>query len=464
MSAADAVTDSLQSLRTRFAAVREGKPADYIPQLALADPDAFGLALVSMDGHRYSAGEADVPFTLQSVSKPFVYALALSLLGLDEVSRWVGAEPSGEAFNAISLEPGTGRPANAMVNAGAIVTTALIPDAPDEPAFDRILHCLGRFAGRELDVDEEVFASESVTGDRNRALAYLVRSTGAMPVDPVRAVDRYFRQCAVRVTAVDLAAMAATLAYGGVNPVTGERVVSAGVAARVLAVMATCGMYDGSGEWLLRVGLPAKSGVSGGLIAVGPARFGLAVYSPPLDATGSSVRGHAALAALSERYGLHLMLNPALPGSTVTLVTTADDLPSAPSTAHERVLHERVGVVAAQGSIDFTAAERVLYALDESGPDGGSVVLDLHDVTSVDSVALAMLHTGLARLAADGRRASVVDPHDLLGPPDLVRERTGQDLPRHATREDAVEGCARALAGEGRAGTTRWPRPTRGGR
>nr|MDT0525891.1 STAS domain-containing protein [Streptomyces sp. DSM 41633] len=147
--------------------------------------------------------------------------------------------------------------------------------------------------------------------------------------------------------------------------------------------------------------------------------------------------------ALSERYGLHLMLNPALPGSTVSLVTTADDLPSAPSADHERELHEQVGVVAAQGAIDFTAAERVLYALDESGTDGrGSVVLDLHDVTAIDSVALSMLHIGLGRLSADGRRAAVVDPRDLLGPPDIVREGTGQDLPRYATREAAVEGCA----------------------
>ncbi|MYT38096.1 glutaminase A [Streptomyces sp. SID8356] len=449
MSASDAVTDSLNRMRAEFRDLPGGKPADYIPQLGLADPEAFGLALVSMDGHCYSAGEADVPFTIQSVSKPFIYALALSLLGLDEVSRWVGAEPSGDAFNAISLEPGTGRPANAMVNAGAIVTTALIPEAPGEPAFERILHCLGRFAGRELEVDEEVFTSEATTGDRNRALAYLIRATGTMPVDPVLAVDRYFRQCAVRVTALDLATMAATLAYGGFNPVTREQVVSAEVTSRVLAVMATCGMYDGSGEWLLRIGLPAKSGVSGGLIAVGPARFGLATYSPPLDAAGNSVRGQAALRALSERYGLHLMLNPALPGSTVSLVTTADDLPSAPSADHERVLHEQVGVVAAQGSIDFTAAERVLYALDESGPDEESpVVLDLHDVTSVDSVGLGMLHTGLGRLSADGRRVVIVDPRDLLGPPDVVREGIGQDLPRYATREAAVEGSAQTLAGE----------------
>ncbi|MFD4694106.1 glutaminase A [Streptomyces sp. NPDC058463] len=450
MTASDAVTDALRELHARFSGMRGGERADYIPELTRADPDDFGLALVSMDGHCYSAGEADVPFTMQSVSKPFVYALALSSLGLDEVGQWVGAEPSGEAFNAISLEPRTGRPANAMVNAGAIVTTALVPGTPDLPAFDRILICLSRFAGRRLDVDEEVYASEAATGDRNRALAYLIRSTGTLHVDPVAAVDTYFRQCAVRVTSVDLAVMAATLAHGGVNPITSESVVSPAVAAQVLAVMATCGMYNASGDWLLRVGLPAKSGVSGGLIAAGPARFGLATYSPLLDTVGTSVRGHAALGALSERLGLHLMRNPALPGSTVTLVTTADVLPSAPASRRERALHERVGIVAAQGALDFTAAERVLYALDESGPEQtGSVVLDLREVTGADSVALALLHAGLARLVEDGRRAAVVDPGNRLGPPDLVRERTGQDLPRYSTREEAVERCAQALADPG---------------
>ncbi|MFF5897718.1 glutaminase A [Streptomyces argenteolus] len=450
MAASEAVTDALRELHARYAGVRGGRRADYIPQLARSDPDAFGIALVSMDGHCYSAGAADAAFTLQSVSKPFVYALALSTLGLDEVSRWVGAEPSGEAFNAISLEPRTGRPANAMVNAGAIVTTALVPDRAAVPAFTAVLSCLSRFAGRRLDVDEDVYRSEASTGDRNRALAYLLRSTGTLPVDPVAAVDTYFRQCAVRATAVDLAVMAATLAHGGVNPVTGETVVSTEVAAQVLSVMATCGMYDASGEWLLRVGLPAKSGVSGGLIAAGPARFGLATYSTPLDAAGTSVRGSAAIGALSERLGLHLMRNPALPGSTVTLVTTADVLPSAPSGRRERALRERVGVVAAQGALDCTAAERVLYALDETGPErAGAVVLDLREVTGADSVALALLHAGLARLAQDGRRAAVVDPGDRLGPPDLVRERTGQDLPRFGSREEAVERCAQAVAGPG---------------
>ncbi|MFF4244537.1 glutaminase A [Streptomyces sp. NPDC001822] len=448
MSAAEAVTDALRDLHRRFVDVREGERADYIPELTRSDTRDFGLALVSMDGHRYSAGAARTPFTLQSVSKPFVYALALSSLGLDEVDRWVGAEPSGEAYNAISLERRTGRPANAMVNAGAIVATALVPDTPEVPAFTRILTTLSRFAGRGLDVDEDVYASEAATGDRNRALAYLIRSTGVLPADPVAAVDTYFRQCAVRVTAVDLAVMAATLAHGGVNPVSGETVVTADVAAQVLAVMATCGMYNASGEWLLRVGLPAKSGVSGGLIAAGPARFGLATYSPLLDATGTSVRGRDAISALSERLGLHLMRNPALPGSTVTLATTADVLPSAPADREARALRERVGVVAAQGALDFTAVERVLFALDEAGPErAGPVVLDLREVTGADGVALALLHAGLARLAREGRRAAVVDPAGRLGPPALVRGRTGQDLPRYGSREEAVEHCARDLAG-----------------
>ncbi|WP_326734275.1 glutaminase A [Streptomyces sp. NBC_01022] len=442
--ATGAVTDALRELHTRYAGVDEGELADYIPQLALADPGAFGLALISMDGHRYSTGDADVPFTLQSVSKPFVYALALSLLGLDEVSRWVNAEPSGEAFNAVSLEHGTGRPDNAMVNAGAIVTTALIPDTPVAPRFGRILDCLSRFAGRRLDVDEEVYASEAATGDRNRALAYLIRSTGPLPMDPVAAVETYFRQCAVRVTALDLAAMAATLAHGGVNPLTGDTVVSEPVAAQVLAVMATCGMYDSSGDWLLRVGLPAKSGVSGGLIAAGPARFGLATYSPLLDPTGTSVRGHRAIGMLSERLGLHLMHNPALAGSTVTLVTTADDLPTAPAGERERARRERVAVAAAQGALDFTAAERVLYALDEAGTGRtGAVVLDLVRVTDIDTVARAMLRSGLARLAGDGRRTAVVDPDGRL------REPGGEaGVPRRFdSREEAVAWCTETAAG-----------------
>lgn len=395
---ADVVGEVLAELHRRYQPVDGGAVADYIPQLALADPDCFGLALVSMDGHRYAAGRCEEAFTLQSVSKPFVLALALADLGPDRVARAVGAEPSGEAFNAISLDPVTGRPANPMINAGAIAVTSLVPAAGPDARFARILDCLGRFAGRPLDVDEDVHRSESETGDRNRALAYLMRGTGALRGDPVEAVETYFRQCAVRATTADLAVMAATLANGGVNPVTGETVVPEPVAVRVLAVMATCGMYDGAGEWMLRVGLPAKSGVSGGLVAVSPARFGIAVHSPPLDASGNPVRGVAALRELSERFGLHLLHNPAPGAPTVIAAGTGPD---------------GTALVAAQGALDFTAAERVLFALGNHLPERHeAVLLDLERVTAVDAAARAMLDRALVLLAERGHPVTV-----LGGPP-----------------------------------------------
>jgi len=303
MGAEGVITGILGEVVARVSTLDGGKVAGYIPQLALADPSACGVALSSMDGEVCSAGDAEAAFTVQSVSKPFVYALSLAAQGLDEVTRWVGAEPSGEAFNAISLEAGTGRPANPMINAGAIVVTGLVD--PGE-----ILPFLSAFAGRALDVDEETYRSETATGDRNRALAYLMRAAGSLPGEPGPILDAYFRQCSIRVTTRDLAVMAATLANGGRNPVTGVEVVAEPVAVLVQAVMASCGMYDAAGDWLLRVGLPAKSGVSGAVIASSPGRCGVAAYSPPLDATGSSVRGVAAVRMLSERFGLHLMHNP----------------------------------------------------------------------------------------------------------------------------------------------------------
>ena len=391
----DVVGEALADLHRRCLPMDEGKVADYIPQLALADRDCFGLALVSMDGHRYRAGRCDVRFTLQSVTKPFVLALALAELGPAEVGRRVGCEPSGEAFNAISLDPATGRPANAMINAGAIAVTALVPAADPAGRFARILDCLGRFAGRRLDVDEEVYRSESETGDRNRALAFLMRGTGALRGDPAEAAETYFRQCAVRADVADLAVMAATLANGGVNPVTGEAVVPEPVAVQVLAVMATCGMYDGAGEWMVRVGLPAKSGVSGGLVAASPARFGVAVHSPPLDQVGNPVRGVAALRELSERFGLHLMHNAAPGAATVTLSTTRHG--------------GRIALVAAQGALDFTAAERVLFALAERAPvRPGWVVLDLERATAADATARAMLHRALTLMVEQGHRVTVI--------------------------------------------------------
>ncbi|MFF3390992.1 glutaminase A [Streptomyces sp. NPDC002669] len=425
----DPVTDSLNEVHRRLSGLRDGQVADYIPQLATADPDDFGIALVSMAGHTYRAGKTDNPFTVQSVSKPFVYALALGDLGPDEVLRRVGVEPSGNPFNAISLEQGTGRPANPMINAGAIATTALVrADGPAE-RFRRILACLSAFAGRSLDVDEDVYASEAATGDRNRALAYLMHSAGSLGADPEETADTYFRQCSVRVTVVDLAVMAATLANGGRNPVTGVRAVAEPDAVRVLAVMATCGMYDGAGEWLLDVGLPAKSGVSGGLIAASPARFGVAVHSPPLDRSGNPVRAVAALGEMSERFGLHIMHGPGLRATTVT--------------GAERFEHDgrTIGVVSAQGILEFTEFEALVHAVREVTPaTPGWMIVDLTAVTGVLPGPAAGLAAVLDDLVDRGHRTVVAAQETFV--------EAGEGRPRtwemFRTREEALAWCRQA--------------------
>jgi len=398
------LTTVLQGVRERFAGLDDGEPADYIPQLALADRASFGLALASMDGHRYQEGAVGERFTIQSVSKPFVYALVVAELGFEAVSRRVGVEPSGEAFNAISLEPGTGRPANPMINAGAIATTGLLPARSADDRFDRILRGLGRFAGRQLDVDEQVYASESATGSRNRALAYLLSAAGSLAGDPMTVVETYFRQCSVLVDTGDLAVMAATLANGGVNPVSGESVIPRDVAVQVMAVMATCGMYDASGAWMVDVGLPAKSGVSGCLIAVSPGRFGVATYSPPLDSAGNSVRGVAALREMSQRFGLHALQPPMLGAASVTVATTLHDHDHGTGPAAGRIT-----LVAAQGILDFTATERMLHSVRGVVPPApGRLILDLAAVTRIEPVAAVMIDSMARALAEDAVQVAVV--------------------------------------------------------
>jgi glutaminase len=293
--------------RVRF--LRDGELASYIPQLALADPEALGIAAVSMKGNIYQHGDSEVPFTIQSVSKPFIYALAVQHLGVEEMATRVGVEPSGEPFNAISLEEGTGRPMNPMINAGAIVVSSLMDGQTAAEKVESVRTGLAAFAGRHLEIDEAVFASEDEHGDRNRALAHLTHGAGVLGSSVDVATETYFRQCSLIVTARDIAVMSATLANAGRNPVTGEVVVSESTARWTMAVMAGSGMYDASGEWLARVGLPAKSGVSGGIAAVDPGRLGFGVYSPRLDARGNSVRGIAAVETLSREYGLHMFAN-----------------------------------------------------------------------------------------------------------------------------------------------------------
>lgn len=283
---------------------RGGAVDDSIPPLADADPGLAGIALVTPDGRTHRAGDSAHPFSVQSAVKPFLFALALADTDGAALDA-VGIEPTGEAFDAIKLESGTGRPPNPMVNAGAILTASLVRGSSLAERTERIFAGLSDFAGRELEVDEEVAESEWLLGDRNHALAHLMRSEGTLHVSADDAVAAYARACAVLVTAESLAAMGATLACGGRNPLTGSRVVSERVARDVVSVMATCGVYDGSGRWMRQVGVPAKSSVSGALVLAAPGRLGAAAFSPPLDDRGTSVRGALLAGRLADALGLH---------------------------------------------------------------------------------------------------------------------------------------------------------------
>ena len=304
----------LANLHRSLAGITRGEVASYIPELTRADPEGFGISLVTMDGVSYAVGDADRAFTIQSISKPFVYATALADHGRDFVASRVGVEPSGDAFNSISLDPQTGAPLNPMINAGAIATTGLIEGGSPEAQWRRIEASLAEFAGHTLDLDSAVYRSESETGFRNRAIAWMLKNFGIIDGEPMATLENYFRQCSLLVTCRDLACMAATLANGGVHPETGRRALPAEHVERVLAVMATCGMYDYAGSWLYEVGMPAKSGVGGGIIAVVPGRFGIGIWSPRLDEKGNSVRGIEACRRLARDFDLHVfnrMGNPA---------------------------------------------------------------------------------------------------------------------------------------------------------
>ena len=290
------------------AAYYESGAGYYRPETLGVEQQRFSICLATTDGEVFVAGDHGQPFALQSISKMFVYGLALESCGRERVLARVGVEPSGDAFNSIVFDERHNRPFNPMVNAGALATTDLVGDGHDvEPALGRILDALKLYAGSEnLQVDEDIFEAEMRTADRNRATAYLMRSEGMLDGDVEATLALYLRQCSVRVTCRELALMAATLANGGVNPVTRERALGSRHVRDVLSVMHTCGMYDFAGEWAYRVGIPAKSGVSGGVLAVVPGKLGIGVFSPGLDAYGNSVRGTAVCEEISERLGLHV--------------------------------------------------------------------------------------------------------------------------------------------------------------
>jgi glutaminase len=296
---------AIEDLHARHRSSTDGQLATYIPELGAANPDDFGITLVTTAGEAFETVDYCRPFTIQSISKPFTFGMALEELGEEEVARRVSVEPSGDAFNSIELQTGTNRPHNPMVNAGAIAVTALLHHRHAENTFEVILDRLSRAAGRRLSVDERVFESERRSGHRNRAIAHLLLNFGLVHSEAEHALDVYFRQCSILVTCRDLAMIGATLANMGLNPMTGQPVFDVLTVKHMLSIMFTCGMYDYSGEWAYRVGVPAKSGVSGGVLAVVNRQMAIATYSPRLDARGNSCRGIDVCVDLAARFGLH---------------------------------------------------------------------------------------------------------------------------------------------------------------
>jgi glutaminase len=307
LPAAAVVQTLLAEAYERFGGVTDGAVADYIPALAEADPKLFGLAIVAVNGGTFVAGDAETPFSIQSISKPFVFALVAQAIGYDRARELLGVNATGQPFNSvIAVELSSDGTTNPLVNAGAIAATSLAPGSTADEKWQFVRDGLSRFAGHPLELDESVYLSEAASNQRNRGIARLLESYDRMYFDPLEATDVYTKQCSLTVTVTDLAVMAATLAGGGVNPITGDQVVDAAVCTRVLAVLATAGLYEHSGEWLYEVGLPGKSGVSGGIITIAPGKGGMATFSPPLDEAGNSVRGQLATRFLSDLLGLNL--------------------------------------------------------------------------------------------------------------------------------------------------------------
>jgi len=442
------IQEYLENLHARHAPAREGAVASYIPELSKADPDWFGICIATRDGHVYEVGDTRQPFTIQSISKALAYGLALEDRGEEHVLSRIGVEPSGEAFNAISLKEGSGAPFNPMINAGAIATCGQVLAKDGKTRFERLLEFLGGFAGRALDVDEAVYESESATGHRNRAIGWLLRNFGIVDENPHETLETYFRQCAIRVTCRDLALMGATLANQGVQPLTQKRAIPTQYVDNVLGVMATCGMYDWSGEWIYRVGLPAKSGVGGGILAVLPGQLGIGVFSPPLDAQGNSHRGIQVCMDLSRELSLHMMNPTATPRTAVRLgdpggeVTARRRLPQS-SRETLRRHGSRIQVLELQGGLIFTTFEPVVRQVFQLANAGClHIIFDLRAVVMANTVSLKLLADLCGRMRRLGVQLVVCQPGGLA--PRLQSAGVPADC-LFSTLDAALEKCEDAL-------------------
>jgi glutaminase len=452
--AASPIEQYLRHLYGKFSRLEDGVVATYIPELGRARPGWFGIAIATVDGQVYEVGDSRVPFTIQSISKPLIYGLALESCGLKRVLSRVGVEPSGDAFNSISLDPQTGRPLNPMINAGAIATTSLVPGRTPEERRAALLEFLGEVAGHPLEMDDSVYRSERDTGHRNRAIAHLLRNSDILNGDPEEPLDLYFRQCSVAVTCRDLAVMAATLASGGVNPLTGRRVLQPQNTGRLLSIMSSCGMYDYAGEWIYNVGMPAKSGVAGGILAVLPGQLGVGVFSPPLDAKGNSVRGIRVCNDLSVDFGLHLFNTPRVITPALKSVHTGANVRSKRSRPkHELELLRQHGhairIYQLRGRLIFATVEPVLRSVLENATQGSYAILDLTQVVDLDRAACRLLLELREVLLRQGVRVFLPGVAERKTLQDFVVSRLDEggwrQICQHNRFDEALEVCEREL-------------------
>lgn len=448
------VLDYLEQVYRSYAELSEGCVATYIPELAKADPRWFGICLVTANGAIYEVGDSRQAFTIQSISKPFVYGIALEDHGRAAVLERVGVEPTGDAFNSISLDPGTGRPRNPMINAGAIAAAGMIQGKNQAARLKRLLEVFGLYAGRELSVDETVYASERETGHRNRAIGHMLRNFGILTDDPIPTVDLYFKQCSISVTCRDLAVMAATLANHGMNPLTGKQAIRGEYVENVLSVMGSCGMYDFAGEWIYTIGMPAKSGVAGGVIAVLPGQLGIGVFSPPLDSRGNSVRGIRVCDELSRHLDLHLFNRPRVGKVALRLKTTGAELNSnrVRSAAEAQVLREHgsaIQIYCLQGNLTFATAEAVVNDLMGNLSGLSYLIVDFKRVLSLNESACRLLCQLLCKFAEVGKPMLFVQVGELPLLRRYMKAKLGarcDELYQEFEEEDlALEWCENGL-------------------
>ncbi|KAF4964312.1 hypothetical protein FSARC_7757 [Fusarium sarcochroum] len=443
------IPDYLNRVLENARPIEAGKPASYIETLAKADTSKIAVALAMVDGQIYSAGDDDIEFSIQSISKAFVYALAIEDAGLERVLEKIGVEPSGDAFNSLSLERGTNRPMNPMINAGAIAAHSLVggPDWTAEQRGDRILKALSKLAGRELQVCEEVYEAELRGADRNMGIGYMLKAAGIITGDTQQIVKGYIRQCAINANVRDLAMMAATLCNAGIHPVSGENIIPQNSVRQILSVMTTCGMYDAAGDWVSRIGIPAKSGVAGGIIGALPGQMGIAVFSPKLEERGNSVRGVAICEQLSRDMGLHMMDVSQIAQATVR--TSVATIVAGESDPHHKNCNREVIIFSLRGVVRFAGSERLTRAIthelgpvDPDDPSAGNcrnacaVIFSFRDVFSLNAVAQRIIHADITRLLLDGRTVVVIDPLVVL---ELDTERMGKKLKIVETETEARE-------------------------